>query len=176
MWRSGFSAMTRSPDTLSLAVSLGDPRGIGPEVAAAAARHFRTQSVRPHFIFVGPEGTGAEAAADEFVSTGEWHDGGTAARAGRLAGAAIERAAALVQAGTAHALVTAPIDKSALHAGGYNFPGHTEMLAHLAHAQSVVMMMPAETTALGGSLRVVLATTHLPLSAVPAAISHDLIV
>lgn len=161
---------------LRIAVSLGDPRGIGPEVASAAARFFKTQPERPYFVFVGPEGTGAEADADEFVSIGEWHPPGTAATAGRLAGLAIVRATELVLAGSAQALVTSPIDKSALHAGGYHFPGHTEMLAQLAGVDTSVMMMAAEHTALGGPLRVVLATTHLPLADVPRALSQGLII
>src|SRR4051812_40849910 len=159
--------MTRRGDPLRLAVSLGDPRGIGPEVAGAAARFFRTQSGRPHFIFVGPRGTVAEPDADEFIPVGTWRGAGgggvgdDAARAGRVAGQSIEIATDLVLSGAADALVTAPIDKSALHAGGYNFPGHTEMLAELSGTSSVVMMMDAEHTKLGGPLRVVLATTHL---------------
>ncbi len=167
---------SNSGHPLRLAISLGDPRGIGPEVASAAARFFKTQQGRPHFIFVGPDGTGAEVDADEFVSIGPWTPSGDAASAGHLAGLAIERAAEIVASGAAHALVTAPIDKSALHAGGYHFPGHTEMLAHLAGVDAVVMMMVAEHTALGGALRVVLATTHLPLAQVPRTLSRGLIV
>jgi 4-hydroxythreonine-4-phosphate dehydrogenase len=74
------------------------------------------------------------------------------------------------------ALVTAPIDKYALHAAGYPYPGHTEMLAALANVPTVAMMMAAEQTRLDGALRVVLATTHLPLSKVPQAISAELLV
>jgi len=160
---------------LTLAVTSGDPRGIGPEVVRKAARALRDEPARPRLIYVGPAGTGAEAACAAAVITGEWH-GGSAAEAGALAGAAIERAAGMCLAGEADALVTAPIDKSALHAGGYHFPGHTEMLANLAGVQHVVMLMDAEQTGLGGPLRVVLATTHLPLASVPAALSVDLLV
>src|SRR5437763_267768 len=130
-----------SGHNLRLAISLGDPRGIGPEVASAAVRFFKSQPNRPHFIFVGPDGTGADVDADEFVSIGKWLPDGDAATAGRLAGLAITQAGEIVSSGAADALVTAPIDKSALHAGGYHFPGHTEMLAHLAGVNSVVMMM-----------------------------------
>ncbi len=73
-------------------------------------------------------------------------------------------------------MVTAPIDKLAINAAGWNFPGHTEMLRHLTGAPAVAMMMVAEETRLGGSLRVVLATTHLPLRDVPAALSASLLV
>jgi 4-hydroxythreonine-4-phosphate dehydrogenase len=161
---------------LTLAVTAGDPRGIGPEVFTKAAAALRAQPHPPRLVLVGPAGTGAEAAADDFLSIGTWHPGGGIDEAGALAGAAIERAAGMCLAGEVAGLVTAPIDKAALHAGGYRFPGHTEMLAHLAGVQHVVMLMDAERTALGGPLRVVLATTHLRLAAVTAALSIDLIV
>jgi 4-hydroxythreonine-4-phosphate dehydrogenase len=74
------------------------------------------------------------------------------------------------------ALVTAPIDKAALRAAGFPFPGHTEMLQQLSGAEAVAMLMTAERTALGGPLRVVLATTHLALREVPAALSAALLV
>ncbi len=166
--------MSRRGD-VSLALTSGDPRGIGPEVLRKAATALRGEATPPRLVYVGPAGTGAEAACDDAVLTGAWH-GGSAAEAGALAGAAIERAAGLCLAGQLDGLVTAPIDKAALHAGGYHFPGHTEMLANLAGVQHVVMLMDAEQTRLGGPLRVVLATTHLPLAGVPAALSSDLLV
>lgn len=148
-----------------LAVTLGDPRGVGAEIAASAAAAERDTDT--HLVFVGPEGTGAERAADDFIPIGRWHAGAGAAEAGRLAGLAIERAARLARDGVVDGIVTAPIDKHALHAGGYAFPGHTEMLASLAGGVEVVMMMAAERTSLGGPLRVVLATTHIALADVP---------
>ncbi|MBC7893813.1 MAG: 4-hydroxythreonine-4-phosphate dehydrogenase PdxA, partial [Cytophagaceae bacterium] len=77
---------------------------------------------------------------------------------------AIERAVALAQAGTVDGIVTAPIDKAALLAGGFDYPGHTEMLAGLTGAR-VAMMLASDR------LRVVLATTHIALRAVPAALT-----
>jgi 4-hydroxythreonine-4-phosphate dehydrogenase len=79
-------------------------------------------------------------------------------------------------AGDVDGVVTAPIDKAAFRAGGWHYPGHTEMLQTLAGVADVAMMMAAEETALGGALRVVLATTHLALRDVPAALSADLLV
>src|SRR5690606_7122356 len=99
--------------------------------------------------------------------------GATAARAGELAGRAIERAAAMALGGAVDGLTTAPIDKAALNAGGYRYPGHTEMLAALAGIRDVVMLLAAATTVRGGPLRVALATTHLPRSRVPAALSLE---
>ncbi|MBI4544636.1 MAG: 4-hydroxythreonine-4-phosphate dehydrogenase PdxA [Gemmatimonadetes bacterium] len=159
------------PARVRLAVTLGDPRGIGPEVAAAAAQSLSRDDSRPVLLFVGPEGTGAEAAADEFIAVGQWSGGGDAVIAGRLAGAAIRTACRLALDGAVDALVTAPVDKAALHAAGFEYPGHTEMLAEWAGTQAVAMMMVAESTRLGGPLRVVLATRHLPLAQVPAALS-----
>ena len=71
-----------------LAVLLGDCRGIGPEIAAKAARALAPEPDRPHLVFVGPAGTGAESAADEFVAVGRWEAGATPAQAGALAGQA----------------------------------------------------------------------------------------
>src|SRR5690606_23435566 len=161
-----------SDRTLRIAVTLGDPRGIGPEVAAAAAQQFRAAASH-HLLFIGPHGAGADHAADEFIAIGEWtgdRAGADAqACAGRLAGTAIDEAITLALRGDVDAIVTAPIDKAALHAGGYDFPGHTEMLASRCGIADVVMMMAAERTAPGGALRVVLATTHIALAQVPAA-------
>lgn len=153
--------MARAP---RLAITLGDPRGIGPEIVAKALRD-PTVAGRASFVLVGPRGT--RAAVDEAV--GEWTPGGPAAEAGRLAGRAIERAVALARAGEVDGIVTAPIDKAALLAGGYDFPGHTEMLAALTGSR-VAMMLASDR------LRVVLATTHIPLREVPRAVTRDAIV
>jgi len=149
-----------------LAVTLGDPRGIGPEITAAALATLERSLYR--LTVIGPAGTEAERGAEFFLPTGEWRMSSSAAAAGRLAGQAIEAAARLAIAGEVEGMVTAPIDKSALHAGGYLFPGHTEMLAALARVPEVVKLMAAEQTALGGPLRVVLATTHIALAEVPS--------
>ena len=155
-------------DRTRLAVTLGDPRGIGPEVVAAALSDAGSSA---ELIVVGPEGTTVRPG----VATGEWR-GGDVATAGALAGAAIEAATALALRGEVDGVVTAPIDKAALAAAGYRFPGHTEMLQSLAGAEDVVMLMAAERTSLGGALRVVLATTHLALRDVPAAVTTDRLV
>src|SRR5215471_18189159 len=117
-----------------LAVTLGEPRGIGPEIVADAAH------------------------------------------AARLAGLAIERAVQLAHAGKVDGIVTAPIDKAALLAGGYDFPGHTEMLATLT-GRRVAMMLAATKPSSGAAnpLRVVLATTHLPLRDVVRALTREAI-
>ena len=116
-------------------------------------------------IVVGPRGT--VAAIDEPIGT--WRRGDSVAQAGALSGLGIERAVALAQGGVVAGLVTAPIDKAALLAGGYDFPGHTEMLAHLT-GSSVAMMLASDT------LRVVLATTHAALRDVPQLLTGERIV
>jgi 4-hydroxythreonine-4-phosphate dehydrogenase len=163
-------------DVLRLGITLGDPRGIGPEVSAGALRRL-PQRGRLHIVMVGPSGTGADTYADAFVSTGTWRGGdGDAAAAGGHAGGALDIAIGMAVRGDIDALVTAPIEKSSFRAGGWNYPGHTEMLQALTGAPAVGMMMAAERTALNGPLRVILATTHMALRDVPAAITLDLLV
>ncbi len=114
-----------------------------------------------HPLMPGPTGTGM--TVDE--SVGAWTSGGEARKAGRLAGRAIERAVALAKEGVVDGIVTAPIDKAALLAGGYDFPGHTEMLAELTGSRTAMMLA-------SDKLRVVLATTHIALRDVPTALTH----
>ncbi len=120
-----------------LAVAVGDPRGIGPEVVRKALRQPLDAEVR---------------------IVGGWEDGApTELEAGRAAAEGIEAAARLALSGEVDAIVTGPVNKAALHAAGYRFPGITEFLAHIAGDIPVAMML---TT---GRLRVVLVTTHLSL-------------
>ena len=150
--------------TLRIAVTAGDPRGIGPEIIMKALADPRVGG-RSDLVIVGPSGAGLEPD----VVVGEWNSAGNAAAAGKLAGLAIERAVELAMAGEVSGIVTAPIDKAALLAGGYDYPGHTEMLAALTNS-SVAMMLASE------KLRVVLATTHIPLRDVVDSVTEDLIV
>ncbi len=155
-----------------LAVTLGDVRGIGPEIVlkAAASREVRDAAA---LVFVGPSGAGVDV--DE--QTGEWPAPDSVAGAGRFAGRAIERAVALAAEGAVDGIVTAPLDKAALLAGGYSYPGHTEMLATLT-GRRVAMMLAGVKPAAGATnpLRVVLATTHIPLRDVVDAVTRDAIV
>lgn len=164
--------MTQHRTRPRIAVTVGDPRGIGPEVTMAALADADVAAAAD-FVLVGPvellRGPGD-------VSVGSWRAEDGSAAAGRLAGEAIRRGTELALAGEVDALVTAPIDKAALHAGGFVFPGHTEMLRDLCGVPAVAMMMAAERTALGGPLRVILATTHIALRDVPAALTADLLV
>ncbi|MEK6612674.1 MAG: 4-hydroxythreonine-4-phosphate dehydrogenase PdxA [Gemmatimonadota bacterium] len=149
--------------TPRLAITLGDPRGIGAEIVRKALADPRVAGAC-RWVVVGP--SGLECAADEVI--GEWHPRQSAANAGRLAGKAIERAVAMARSGDVAGIVTAPIDKHALLAGGYDYPGHTEMLAALTGCD-VAMMLSSDR------LRVVLATTHVALRDVPALLTGELI-
>lgn len=158
--------MAGTNDRPRLAVTLGDVRGIGPEIVdkAAASREVRDAA---DLVFVGPNQSVVEV--DE--ATGEVGERLTAADAGRFAGRAIERAVALALEGAVDGIVTAPIDKHALLMGGYDYPGHTEMLATLT-GRRVAMMLAARRP----PLRVVLATTHIPLRDVVVSVTRDAIV
>lgn len=170
-----------------IVLSCGEPAGVGPELAAAA---WRALGAALPFVYLGdpahlPAGTPvatvescAEAAA---VCAGAlpvlphpFPDPAVPGRPSRRNAAAvievIARAVALVQAGEAAALTTAPIHKKALKEGaGFAYPGHTEYLAALAGAPRAVMMLACE------GLRAVPATVHIPLAEVPAALTADLL-
>jgi 4-hydroxythreonine-4-phosphate dehydrogenase len=144
-----------------LAITLGDPRGIGPEIVARALDDAAVrEACLP--VLVGPEGLALPV--DEPV--GRWSGGDSIAEAGAISGRAITRAAALAMEGKVDGIITAPIDKQALLLGGYDYPGHTEMLAALT-GSTVAMMLASQR------LRVVLATTHIPLREVPRALTAE---
>ena len=166
--------MTNRP---RIGITLGDPRGIGPEVSAAALAARRDLDV--DFRIIGPTGLivveEALAGVGTWDSIGDWDVDGGARLAGQLSAAAIERAVSLVQSSELDGIVTAPISKAALNAAGYSYPGHTEFLQDLTGAPEVTMMMSAERTPLGGPLRLALLTAHLPLRDVPATLDTDLV-
>jgi len=163
-------------------LTCGDPSGIGPEIAVKACL------AGERFVWLGdprhlPKGTAFREVTDlaelapQRVLPVLRHDFGAPALPGQpdpanAAGviAVIERAVALVQAGEASAICTAPIHKKALKDGaGFAFPGHTEFLAHLAGVERVVMMLACP------DLRVVPVTIHIALSEVPAALTDALL-
>lgn len=159
--------------TPRLAVTLGDPRGIGPEITRAALG----SSTGADITVVGPDDLLGSVPAAQHMGVGTWGQGSGDApdhartrRAGLLAGRAIEAAARLALEGTVDGIVTAPASKHALHAAGYPWPGHTEWLAHLAGDVDVAMMLASER------LRVVLVTTHVAFRDVLAHLTTDRIV
>jgi len=117
---------------------------------------------------------GFNSGRSPFRSVGAWD--GTEASAGTVAAAAIRAAAEMALRGEAAAVVTAPIHKPALQAAGFREAGHTEMLRELSGASTVGMLMTAETTRWGTPLRVLLATTHVPLRDVPRLLTAELLV
>jgi 4-hydroxythreonine-4-phosphate dehydrogenase len=171
---------------VTLAVSAGDPRGIGPEILAKALCSGQLPSgIR--LLAVVPAGVLRREAerlgllclenpdAHTVVDTSDFtadhvEPREPSAESGRAALACIERAVALVQSGEADALVTGPISKEAIAAAGSPFPGHTEMLAHLTGGGRPVMML------VNGPLRVAMVTTHMALREVPDAVTAEAIV
>ncbi len=157
-----------------IAITLGDPRGIGPEITARALE----QPLDAEVTLVGADDQIAAIPAANRISVGGWglgsgeqpDDRGRAIRAGRLAGHAVEAAVKLALAGEVDAIVTAPAQKHALHLAGFPYPGHTEWLAHLAGDVDVAMMLAAD------ELRVVLVTTHVPFRDVPALLTQERVV
>ena len=156
-----------------LAVTLGDPRGIGPEITRAALQ----QPLDATVTVVGPDDLIEDIPAAHRVGVGTWGHGtgdrpdhARTLRAGRLAGHAVEAAVRLAQAGAVDAIVTAPANKHALHLAGFPYPGHTEWLAHLCGDVPVAMMLASDR------LRVVLVTTHVALRDVPALLTAERIV
>jgi 4-hydroxythreonine-4-phosphate dehydrogenase len=93
--------------------------------------------------------------------------GQVTAEGGRVAAEAVLQAARDALAGRIDAVVTAPLNKESLHAAGYAFPGHTELLADVAGTPDVAMMF------VGGALRVALLTIHRSLRSVPDAVTGD---
>ena len=183
--------------TTALALSAGDPAGIGPEIIAKAWSALRAEG--PSFMVVGDAQLLASAGGGVKVRavTGPVEaikvfgqalpvldiplQAPVVAGKPSSAHAAqvirwIETGAGLALSGAVTGLVTAPIAKAPLYDAGFAFPGHTEFLAELTHVgerqapHGPVMMLAAR------DLRATLVTIHTPLSAVPAALSIEAIV
>lgn len=152
---------------MRLAVTVGDPRGIGPEVVTAALG-----AADAEITVVGPDDVIAPMRADHAAGVGRWEGGGREPLelAGRLTGRAVEQAVRLWKDGRVDAIVTGPGDKRALNAAGYRFPGHTELLRDLTGARQVAMMLASDR------LRVVLVTTHLALRDALSILTRERIV
>ncbi len=173
--------------TAPIALSCGEPAGIGPEIAAAAWAALKGSLP---FFWIGdprhlPQGTPIGIIRDPSEAVATSHDAlpvlpqafAALAQPGRPDPAnaqgvidAIARGVELVQSGAASAICTAPIHKKALKDGaGFAYPGHTEYLAALAGVDRVVMMLACD------ALRVVPVTIHIPLAEVPQALTASLL-
>jgi 4-phospho-D-threonate 3-dehydrogenase / 4-phospho-D-erythronate 3-dehydrogenase len=169
-----------------LAITLGDPAGIGPEVVLKALRHTDIYArCRPLVLgdrrileraapWVGAAGLGYELVEDPAV--GRYHAGSVtlldmknaapedcpigqiSAEAGRAAVEYVFRGCDLALAGAADAVVTAPLNKAAMNLAGYAFAGHTELLTERTGATQVSMLL------VGPQLRVVHVSTHVALA------------
>jgi len=179
-----------------IAITMGDPAGIGPEVVLKAVAEEEIQrTCLP--IIVGDAQLLAHTARTldlqsgyDIIRTGEsfpdqisepviYHldnisgliePGIESGVAGKAAGGYIEAAVELCAAGSIDAIATAPINKRALFLGGYSFPGHTEFLAHLTGAEEYAMAFVA------ANLRIVLLSTHVPLAEAIRMVERDRLV
>jgi 4-hydroxythreonine-4-phosphate dehydrogenase len=138
-------------------ITVGDPAGIGPEIAVKAAADPRVTAVCEPRIY-GPH----EQTVLTFFSQGK-----TSAEAGRSAYETIVRAVTDARKGRIDAIATAPINKEAFALAGLPWKGHTDLLGDLTETARVAMMFYSEP------LRVVLATVHEPLASVPRLLTPD---
>ncbi|PKU26069.1 4-hydroxythreonine-4-phosphate dehydrogenase PdxA [Telmatospirillum siberiense] len=181
---------------LPLALTMGEPAGIGGDIALAAWRRRKTADLAPFFLIddadrvtrladrldpgvrIQPIDHPEQALAcfDDALPVlhrslpSPSRPGITDPANAQAVIAAIEEAVRLTRSGQAAAVVTNPIHKKVLYDAGFPFPGHTEFLAALAESPRVVMMLAAP------QLKVVPVTVHLPLRAAIAALSIDEIV
>ena len=164
----------KSADLPTIVITSGEPAGIGPDLCLALA----AQSVPARLVILGDRtllqqratqlGLSAESLDIEHVPLR------ADCRAGVLSAAnspyvldLLDRAIAGCQSGEYAAMVTAPVHKGVINDAGIPFTGHTEYLAEKTGTPRVVMMLA------GAGLRVALATTHLALKDVPAAITRE---
>src|SRR5438132_11347668 len=179
-----------------IGITMGDPAGIGPEVVLKAvaeeevravcapviigdaqllAHNARTLDLQCGYEIVRHDERLPERISDPVIFhldniQGHVEPGIESGDAGKAAAGYIEAAVELCAAGSIAAIATAPINKRALFLGGYGFPGHTEFLAHLTGTEECAMGFVAE------NLRVVLISTHVPLSEAIRLVTHERVV
>lgn len=179
---------------IRVGISIGDINGIGPEVIIKALRnpdmligctpiiYASSKLLTAHkklidddlFIFQGVND--ATEAQDKKVNIVPcWSEvadieiGKATKNGGKHAFLSLEKATQDLAAGKIDVLVTAPISKETIHQAGFEFPGHTEYLAHLSGVDEALMMMVTE------DLRVALVTSHIPLKDVPNVINENIV-
>ncbi len=179
--------------TPHLAITMGDPAGVGPEIIVKACMRLRDRLAAGNLrllvigskpsLDIAQTALGSDLAFPEALeSDATWpplaclqagpegepiRPGVLSADGGRLAYLAVERAVRLAQAGRIQGMVTAPLNKEALNKAGYHFAGHTDMLAELAGARGSVMMLAH------GNMRVSHVTTHIALEEVPSRLTPE---
>jgi 4-hydroxythreonine-4-phosphate dehydrogenase len=139
-----------------VAITVGDPAGIGPEIAQKTADDPRVREACEPVLYGAPPGARVEI-------------GVVSAAAGRAAFDAICAAVRDAQAATVDAIATAPVNKLAFSRAGLPWKGHTDLLAHLTGSPRVAMMFWSEP------LKVVLATIHVPLADVPRLVTLEVL-
>src|SRR5437868_13253123 len=170
-----------------IALTAGEPAGIGPDLCALAARKahpgrivilgdptvLRERARARGVAFDAPEYAGPERAPAVSIlpipAAAKVQPGRLDPANGRHVIAILDRAIEGCRSKEFDAMVTAPVQKSTINDAGIPFSGHTEYLAERTGTKLAVMML------VGGGMRVALATTHLPLAAVPAAITRELL-
>lgn len=179
-----------------LAITLGDPAGIGTEVILKAladpaiapvsnltlvGNRIFLEKTYQHLLHIGVETPLAHPDSLDILEVNLDHATSAAIQPGvesEAGGAAsfqyLETAIAQALAGEFYGIVTAPISKAAWQAAGYDYPGQTELLAERARAQRFGMLFVARSPHTGWTLRTLLATTHIPLSQVPQALTPEL--
>ncbi len=159
-----------------LAITTGEPAGIGPEISLRAVLAVDTRCTLlgdATMLAEQAQALGiawplpARVSIDHVPLAAPAVPGRLDARNARYVLATLERAVDACRRGEAAAIATAPVQKSVINDAGVPFTGHTEFLAERTGTPHVVMLL------VGGSLRVALATTHLPLAAVPQAITRE---
>ena len=138
-----------------IAITSGDPAGIGPEIARKAAADPRVRKVCEPIVYGPPAGS-------------TFKPGELSADAGRAAYETLCSAVGDARAGVVAAIATAPVNKLAFARAGLPWKGHTDLLAHLTGSTRVAMMFWSEP------LKVVLATIHIPLASVTNALTREL--
>ncbi len=139
-----------------IAITVGDPAGIGPEIATTAAADPGVLAVCEPVVY--------RPAPDRPVAVGR-----PSAETGRAAFDVIVRAVVDAREGRVDAIATAPVSKEAFALAGLPWRGHTDLLGHLTGAPFVAMMFESP------AIRVVLATLHIALAEVPRALTPDLL-
>jgi 4-phospho-D-threonate 3-dehydrogenase / 4-phospho-D-erythronate 3-dehydrogenase len=176
--------------TPRIAITMGDPAGIGPEIIAKAVHRLapRLEAGELTVLVVGTESCMAEATdrlglprlprvedgplppvglLEAAAAEAPIQLSAVSAEAGRLAYRAIEAAAKLAMTGEVDAIVTAPLNKEALNKAGFHYAGHTEMLAALTGVKGSVMLLAH------GNMRVSHVTTHVALQDVPKRLTPE---
>lgn len=181
-----------NPNPIRVGISIGDINGIGPEVIMKSLKdsrmlldvtpiiygsnkifsHYKKELEESEFNYQSCK-SAEEAQIRKINVVNVWNDevdiqtGKATETGGKYAYLSLERATQDLASGKIDVLVTAPISKEAMGKSGFQFPGHTEYLAHLAGTEDALMVL------VSGGLRVALVTTHIPIKEVSATLTKE---